>query len=153
MNQPGSTDLVMQGYTRNIAYLVDELHRLMDEHIEDDELAYRLHDRIGLCEAEIADDTFEHLVQTGSPTLCDDCGMDVLPHDEDGRRTADEWYMVHDDVWAAATTDGGQPRYLCIGCLETRIGRRLTPADFPEGGLNDSERSHSPRLTECLGAE
>jgi hypothetical protein len=37
---------------------------------------------------------------------------------------------VADEVWAAAamTALGG---CLCIGCLENRIGRPLTAADFP----------------------
>ena len=38
--------------------------------------------------------------------------------------------IVHDHVWKAA---GMQPYggCLCIGCLETRIGRKLMPIDFP----------------------
>jgi hypothetical protein len=41
-----------------------------------------------------------------------------------------EWYTVHDHLWAAAGMErlGG---CLCIGCLEARLGRRLTAADFP----------------------
>jgi hypothetical protein len=40
-----------------------------------------------------------------------------------------EVYMVRDAVWAAAgiLPFGG---CLCIGCLERRLGRRLTPKDF-----------------------
>lgn len=35
--------------------------------------------------------------------------------------------MVHDHLWAqAGTTDG----FLCIGCLERRLGRRLQSRDF-----------------------
>src|SRR5262245_59749408 len=45
------------------------------------------------------------------------------------RCTWGEVYMVHDHLWEAAgmAPDGG---FLCIGCLETRLGRRLAPADF-----------------------
>jgi hypothetical protein len=46
-----------------------------------------------------------------------------------------EIYMVHSEVWAAARM-GPMSGCLCIGCLETRLGRTLTPADFPKGGLN-----------------
>ena len=45
-----------------------------------------------------------------------------------GERT--EVYIVHNKVWEQA----GMKPYggcLCIGCLETRLGRRLTPDDFP----------------------
>ena len=40
-----------------------------------------------------------------------------------------EIYMVRDFVWKAAAIEpmGG---CLCIGCLEKRLGRRLTPKDF-----------------------
>jgi hypothetical protein len=38
-------------------------------------------------------------------------------------------YIVHDHVWKAAGMEpwGG---VLCVGCIEQRIGRRLTPDDF-----------------------
>ena len=131
---------------------MDNLHDLIDEHVEDTDLAYRLHDRVGLCEANVVDATFEQLVDYGSPTPCDDCGMDVVPHDDAGRRLADEWYAVTDELWAAASPAGSQPpRYLCVGCLEKRIGRRLTPTDFPDLGINDPEGWHSDRLSDRLG--
>jgi hypothetical protein len=38
-----------------------------------------------------------------------------------------EYYMLRDDVWREAKgTDG----MLCIGCVEQRLGRELTRADF-----------------------
>ena len=44
---------------------------------------------------------------------CVDCGVNT--HD------ADEYYMVHDELWAAAGMEpaGGM---LCVGCLEQRLG-------------------------------
>jgi hypothetical protein len=70
--------------------------------------------------------------------LCKDCGTDTTP------RTGPlagswEWYKVHDAVWAAA----GMPEngFLCIGCLERRLGRELTPEDFPDLPVNDPARS------------
>ena len=41
-----------------------------------------------------------------------------------------EVYMVRDSVWKAAGLEpmGG---CICIGCLEQRLGRKLTPKDFP----------------------
>ena len=40
--------------------------------------------------------------------------------------------------------------YLCIGCLEARLGRRLTPADFPEFPVNQPDRFTSARLLDRL---
>src|SRR5262249_8250918 len=59
---------------------------------------------------------------------CSDCGIATAP---EGwfRSPPWEWYMVQDHVWAAAgmgSTDG----FLCIGCLEARLGRSLGAADF-----------------------
>jgi len=65
-------------------------------------------------------------------TACVDCGVETLPTDD---RPA-EFYMVHDAVWAAADMrdPGG---CLCIGCLETRLGRQLTRDDFTDASIND----------------
>ena len=35
--------------------------------------------------------------------------------------------MVHDTIWSRAGMKDG---FLCIGCLEARIGRKLEPSDF-----------------------
>jgi hypothetical protein len=40
-----------------------------------------------------------------------------------------EVYMVRDRIWQAAGMEGFGG-CLCIGCLEQRIGRMLTPKDF-----------------------
>jgi hypothetical protein len=63
-----------------------------------------------------------------SDTRCADCGSDTLSP-EPGELA--EYYAVHDSLWAEAgmAPDGG---YLCIGCLEARLGRRLYRADFPD---------------------
>ena len=67
-------------------------------------------------------------------TSCVDCRWDTLPH------RASEYYMVHDSVWKTAgmEPDGG---CLCIGCLEERLGRMLTPDDFTDCILNDLNKS------------
>jgi hypothetical protein len=75
---------------------------------------------------------------------CLDCGTETLPVDE--RRA--EWYMVRDELWrAAGMTDepGSMQVFLCIGCLEARLGRRLVAADFSEVRLNDLANSDNPR--------
>jgi hypothetical protein len=63
-------------------------------------------------------------------TACADCGIGTI--------TAGEYYMVHDAVWEQAWVGRRKWWYrhvsgteiLCIGCLENRIGRKLTMADF-----------------------
>jgi hypothetical protein len=72
--------------------------------------------------------------------LCVDCGVETLPLDE-GRA---EWYHVHPEVWEASGL-GPDDGCLCIGCLETRLQRRLTPADFSDAGINDLSISDTPR--------
>jgi hypothetical protein len=65
--------------------------------------------------------------------------------------------MVHDRLWAAAGLDpdalhmDGDGDYLCIGCLEARIGRRLGPGDFTGAPVNDPHPWNTPRLAARLG--
>ena len=49
-----------------------------------------------------------------------------------------EFYMVTDDVWNAVAPDDPHHMdlFLCIGCLEERLGRRLTSYDFTDAPLN-----------------
>lgn len=42
---------------------------------------------------------------------CKDCGFDTM--------AGNEYYMVKDEVWAAAGMTRG---FLCVGCLEARVG-------------------------------
>ena len=76
--------------------------------------------------------------------ICMDCGADT---DE-----IDEYYSVTEQVWESATqTQGDGKGMLCVGCLETRIGRQLTPADFPDAPVNDVDWGHkSERLVERI---
>jgi hypothetical protein len=71
------------------------------------------------------------------PWFCDDCDVDCSVLNEN--------YMVEDELWPA---DAG---VLCVGCLERRLGRTLTRADF-----NLRPKWHelplSPRLEERLAA-
>jgi hypothetical protein len=61
--------------------------------------------------------------------LCVDCDVDTV--------WIDDYYMVRDDVWPLE--ENGT---LCVACLEARIGRRLTPADFTGAPINhDCEQS------------
>jgi hypothetical protein len=93
---------------------------------------------------------------------CHDCGVDTAP--TSGKRGAIlkrdlgkwEWYTVRNDVWAAAgmppydetRPEGERGGYLCIGCLENRLGRQIRRADFQHPGEpNDAD---SARLRDRL---
>jgi hypothetical protein len=58
-----------------------------------------------------------------------------------------EYYMVHGSLWLAAGMSAGM---LCIVCLEVRIGRELTPSEFPSAAINVPENAVSARLVARL---
>ncbi len=55
---------------------------------------------------------------------CRDCGVDTSL----GTGIA-HYYMVHDEVWQLAE-QGTRVRFLCLDCLEARLGRQLRSTDF-----------------------
>jgi hypothetical protein len=69
-------------------------------------------------------------------------------------RSDSEQYIVHDHVWKKAGmkewSDRGESGVLCIGCLEKRIGRRLTPSDFGDHIFNDPNIPGTRRRFERL---
>ncbi len=74
-------------------------------------------------------------------SLCLDCTTDVI--------AIGEYYMLEDVVWLEANPrDRGM---LCVGCLEARIGRRLTWDDFTGAPCNSGPKSE--RLHERMEAE
>lgn len=75
--------------------------------------------------------------------MCKDCGMNTAP------MAGNEYYAVTDEVWKAGK---GRRHVLCIGCLETRIGRKLKGADFPMLSINFIF-PWSARLASRMGAE
>ena len=82
--------------------------------------------------------------------LCIDCGVDTF--------AIDEYYMVTDEIWKkAAPQDMQSPKdthssdyFLCIGCLEARLERKLVPEDFPMDLPINSKESHSIRLQQRM---
>jgi RNA polymerase sigma-32 factor len=67
---------------------------------------------------------------------CRDCGVDT--------HKIREQYMVHDELWDRARKRAprrAKKAHLCIGCLEARIGRELTPADFTDALCNSPKRA------------
>lgn len=88
---------------------------------------------------------------------CKDCGTATTPcTGKRGWRHAGRWehYMVTAEVWAAAGMPPPKIRmqyesdgdFLCIGCLEKRLGRILTPADFSNVPINEPSPWDTPRL-------
>src|ERR1700730_9185858 len=84
--------------------------------------------------------------------ICKDCGMRTTP--SIGKRVFRhircwEYYMFQNKLWAAAGMK--KKGFLCIGCLEDRIGRRLTPRDFTVSPINDpDDLFKTPRLVSRL---
>lgn len=72
---------------------------------------------------------------------CFDCNVDT--------NEIHEYYMVRNEIWQEAK-GGGFQYYLCIGCLEDRLGRKLTPEDFTDVPCN-REFNYSKRLAKRLG--
>ncbi|WP_234795582.1 hypothetical protein [Mycobacteroides saopaulense] len=77
---------------------------------------------------------------------CMDCGVDTDNIDGQGH---DEYYMIHDDLWLSINLD--RSGYLCIACVEERLGRHLTPADFTDARINRNRHGRSEWLTLRLG--
>jgi hypothetical protein len=81
-------------------------------------------------------------------SACVDCGRDTMPA---GLSAEVEYYMVRNELWAAA--DMGHPRggMLCVGCIEGRLGRELVPADFTNVVANNYSPHNSERLSRRQG--
>lgn len=95
----------------------------------------------------MSDVTLEDLVVRGVPYSweCVECGMNTAPgctnarqmlkafgRGEDAIQEFDdrtEVYCLRASLWEIAT-NGNTREILCIGCVESRIGRRLRPKDF-----------------------
>lgn len=74
---------------------------------------------------------------------CKDCGLPTtrcrIVDGQEEPQPPWEWYMVADKVWAQAhdhDPDQDPSGFLCIECLEVRLGRKLGPEDFPAFGIN-----------------
>jgi hypothetical protein len=77
-------------------------------------------------------------------SACIDCGTDTIE--------AGEYYMLRDDVWhsTGVKRDDGM---LCIGCVESRLGRKLNRADFTSAGINTQPNAwRSARFKDRLAA-
>ena len=61
-----------------------------------------------------------------------------------------EVYIVHDHIWKAAGM-GPYTGCLCIGCIERRIGRELTPMDFDADHPFNKQLPGTQRLLQRQG--
>lgn len=75
---------------------------------------------------------------------CADCGVYTSEHNGG----ISEYYMIHNHLWKAAIGNE-HIHMLCIGCLEDRLGRTLTKADFTSVPVN-SIQNQSERLVDRL---
>jgi hypothetical protein len=71
--------------------------------------------------------------------ICLDCQNDVL--------RGGEYYLLRDEVWLEANPQ--RRGMLCIGCVEKRLGRRMTPSDF-QGAPLDHHLINGPALSKRL---
>jgi len=56
-----------------------------------------------------------------------------------------DWFMVKNSVWRASQRKGAC-RFLCVSCLEDRIGRKLSAADFMRSAKVNFEHKDSVKL-------
>ena len=79
----------------------------------------------------------------------------VNPCIDCGESTYHEFFMVTEEVWAAAKLSEPadqyerQEQFLCVPCLEKRLGRELSPDDFSE--WSKPEKVTSERLRKRMG--
>jgi hypothetical protein len=59
------------------------------------------------------------------PMACHDCNVDTST-----ATGISHYYMVHDWVWQRATRRDARVRWLCLNCLEARLGRPLQATQF-----------------------
>lgn len=75
--------------------------------------------------------------------LCLDCSVDT------GK--LNEHYFIQTPIWMQVV--GSNKGMLCIGCLEGRLGRQLTKADFTDCTINSPKHeSKSIRLMQRMAA-
>lgn len=99
--------------------------------------------------AESLDDAEAYITFCRTGPTCIDCGIHCMPESSLGAAYC-HCYMVHDTVWSQAGMANG---WICICCLESRLGRTLNGDDFPNLPINrPGEDDDHPRLAELKHA-
>jgi hypothetical protein len=85
--------------------------------------------------------------------ICDMHASEQCMDCEKHQREFDEYYMVHAEIWYSVVIGLEEYGLLCIGCLEDRLGRELTPKDFTSFSVNSKEnaRRYSWRQKRRMG--
>jgi len=98
-------------------------------------------------DAAIAKNRFEHSIYGRGYAWCALCRVDTL--------AIGEFYMIKDEVWDAAVGPDSfiNSSFLCIGCLELRLGRHLRTDDFADVPLNEIHGGESSRLRDRLSRQ
>jgi hypothetical protein len=130
--------------------LADEIMEVIDKHEPDIREALEALLIVRSCFEEQLLDCYEKY--NPAPVPCNDCGVNTIPATNERGGTPKgccEYYMVHDELWAKAGMKNG---FLCVGCLEQRLGRELIAGDFVNNFIqNDPDFSlHTPRLRSRL---
>jgi len=152
MSRQGTLDrdeLARRGLRIAVAALADELHWAIDAGTG----AEDLHERVALWEVNHEDADVDALAERGAPSACADCGTDTTPYDGDGRPVAGgwEWYMLRQELWDAIVTEARPARFLCLGCVEGRLGRPVQRDDLADVPLNRRASGlETPRLRALL---
>ena len=84
-----------------------------------------------------------------------DCGCETMEHGND----YDDWYMVSDNVWKQAVphfeptqeyANLNKREFLCLDCLEKRLGRKLTKEDFLNSETTSKNKKVQKRYFDTL---
>jgi hypothetical protein len=82
---------------------------------------------------------------TGTVFPCADCNTVLTIRDGLFGGWTNEWFMLKDRVWQRSQRDR-KCRFLCVGCLECRIGRKLSSDDFRRSAKVNFVGQKSARL-------
>lgn len=87
---------------------------------------------------------FRHIaIDAANMMGCADCAICAVDCNE-----IDEYYMVTNELWDEYGVEHGM---LCVGCIESRMGRQLVKTDFMVGaGDNAPGQIRSARLTDRM---
>jgi hypothetical protein len=100
---------------------LDQFDRWHHDQLDDDDSKYYAGVCLGFPPLWREHESIDHDPEIDTTFHCADCGRCTSP--------LGQYYVVGDDLWAASGL-GPHDGMLCLRCLEQRIGRALTLADF-----------------------